>query len=318
MANKRFIQIVGFGVFLVALSFCVSPPHLKAKEEYAELTGKDCEICHKDPSGGPDLTRYGDAFQRGGYQYPIPPEAFQSLPLFKRVVRFLIGFLHLAAGIVWFGTIFYVHVIITPQALTRGLPKSEMILGWVCIIITGVTGTLLSISRLSDISQLYTMKFGIILSIKITLYLVMVGIAVFTTTVIRKKMKLEIRRQEEKKSTGSVLTHTDLISYSGSDQQPAYIAAEGTVYDVSESPAWREGRHMGQHFAGKDLTDELLSAPHGREVLERLKKVGKLWEGAGRASLPVSGVKKTFLVLAKLTLVIALLIVLCIAMWRWG
>ncbi len=318
MVKENFWYITGFCALLIGLSICMFPPHLKAQEEYAELTGKDCEICHETPSGGPDLTEYGLAFRRGGYQYPIPPAAFQSLPLFKRVIRFLIGFLHLAAGIIWFGTIFYVHTIITPHALTRGLPRAEMILGWICIIITGVTGTLLSVSRLTVFSQLYTMKFGIILSIKITLYLLMVGIAVFTTTVLRKKIKLEIIRQDDKKLTGNLFTHSDLSLYNGSDQKPTYIAVEEEIYDVSASPAWKEGRHMGQHFAGKDLTDDLLSAPHGREVFERFNKVGKLLKGQGETQPPVGKARKTFLVLAKSTLAISFLIILCIAVWRWG
>jgi hypothetical protein len=75
---------------------------------------------------------------------------------------------------------------------------------------------------------------------------------------------------------------------------------------------------MGQHFAGKDLTDDLLSAPHGREVFERFNKVGKLLKGQGETQPPVSKARKTFLVLAKSTLVISFLIILCIAVWRWG
>jgi predicted heme/steroid binding protein len=33
---------------------------------------------------------------------------------------------------------------------------------------------------------------------------------------------------------------------------------------------------MGMHQAGKDLTEELELAPHGNEVLERIKLIGVL------------------------------------------
>lgn len=317
VAQKRFRYIGGFGLLLIA-SLCLFPSQPTAREEYAAQTEKDCETCHKTPGVGPDLTPYGQAFRRGGFQYPIPAEAFRELPRLKRIVRFFIGYFHIAAGVIWFGAIFYVHVFITPQALIRGLPRSELILGWVCSTITGITGFLLTTARLSALSQLYTTKFGIILSAKIVLYLLMVGIALFTTIVIRKKLKREIGQQETKDLTGGVFTHTELLTFNGTGQKPTYIAVGGDVYDLSESPTWKEGRHMGQHFAGRDLTDDLTAAPHGPEVLEKFKRVGRLWKGSAEISPRVSATRKTFIYLANSALIISFLILLCVALWRWG
>lgn len=317
MVQTRFRFAVGFGLLLIT-SLWLFPSHLTAKEEYAAQTGKDCEICHETPLGGPDLTPYGQAFRRGGHQYPIPAEAFKALPRFKRIVRFFIGYFHIAAGVIWFGTIFYVHIFITPRALTRGLPRSELILGWVCATITGITGILLTMARLSALSQLHTTRFGIILSIKIILYLLLVGIASFTTIVIRKKLKREIGQQETKEVTRGFFTHTELLSFNGTGQKPTYIAVEEDVYDLSESLAWKEGRHMGQHFAGRDLTNDFTAAPHGREVLDKFSRVGKLWRGTRDTSPRITATRKTFVYLANTALVILFLILLCVALWRWG
>ncbi len=317
VAQKRSRYIAGFGLLLIA-SLWLFPSHPRAREEYAAQTNKDCETCHKPPFGGSNLTPYGQAFRRGGHQYPIPEEAFEALSRSQRVVRLVIGYFHIAAGVIWFGTIFYVHIFITPKALTRGLPRSELILGWVCATITGITGFLLTTARISALSQLYTTKFGIILSAKTILYLFMVGIALFTTVVIRRKLKREIGQQEKKDLTGGIFTHTDLLTFDGTGQKPTYIAVGGDVYDLSGSPAWKEGRHMGQHFAGRDLTDDLSAAPHGPEVIEKFKRVGTLWKGTHETSPRVSATRKTFVYLANSALVISFLILLCVALWRWG
>lgn len=71
-------------------------------------------------------------------------------------------------------------------------------------------------------------------------------------------------------------TREELQQYNGQNGQPAYVAIEGVVYDVSDKAAWVNGQHHG-NFAGKDLTTTLTSvSPHGRRVLENLPVVGKL------------------------------------------
>jgi len=72
------------------------------------------------------------------------------------------------------------------------------------------------------------------------------------------------------------LTVQDLSYYDGSNGRPAYVVVDGIVYDVSESQYWKGGMHENMHWAGKDLTAELLSAPHGREVLRHMPRVGIL------------------------------------------
>jgi len=76
------------------------------------------------------------------------------------------------------------------------------------------------------------------------------------------------------------MTKTELAKHDGRDGRPAYIAVNGTIYDVTASPLWTVGDHQGSHQAGHDLTEELKSAPHVRAVVERFPVVGRLEEVA--------------------------------------
>ena len=71
------------------------------------------------------------------------------------------------------------------------------------------------------------------------------------------------------------LTAAELAKYDGKNGNPAYIAVNGVIYDVSKVPQWKNGGHQG-HTAGKDLTSELTKSPHGSSVLKGLPIVGKL------------------------------------------
>ena len=81
-----------------------------------------------------------------------------------------------------------------------------------------------------------------------------------------------------------VMTRDELAKYNGQAGQPAYVAVEGVIYDVSAKPAWQGGRHHG-NLAGQDLTDVLLEkSPHGKRVLKDLPVVGRLAEQNGYLS----------------------------------
>ncbi|MHC4984230.1 MAG: cytochrome b5 domain-containing protein [Planctomycetota bacterium] len=71
-------------------------------------------------------------------------------------------------------------------------------------------------------------------------------------------------------------TTEELAEFDGAAGRAAYVAYEGTVYDVTESFLWKAGRHQGLHFAGRDLSGRLDNAPHGPEFLLRFPVVGRL------------------------------------------
>jgi predicted heme/steroid binding protein len=71
-------------------------------------------------------------------------------------------------------------------------------------------------------------------------------------------------------------TVKELEEFNGKNGKHAYVACKGKVYDISQSDLWSGGEHMGMHNAGKDISEELELAPHGEEVLERVKLIGTL------------------------------------------
>lgn len=84
---------------------------------------------------------------------------------------------------------------------------------------------------------------------------------------------IELRRQIMSDKT---FTAADLAKFDGKNGQPAYVAIDGTVYDVSDKEAWTTGEHHG-NFAGRDLTKILYQmSPHKDKVLKGLPVVGKL------------------------------------------
>ncbi len=78
-----------------------------------------------------------------------------------------------------------------------------------------------------------------------------------------------------------LFTEIELRRYSDDAAGPLYIAYNGIVYDVIDSPRWRTGLHEGQHFPGQDLTSEIIDASHGEEVFQHahIRRVGRLIQG---------------------------------------
>ncbi len=77
-----------------------------------------------------------------------------------------------------------------------------------------------------------------------------------------------------------------LSKYNGEEGNPAYLAFQDKVIDVSHSKMWRGGIHMKRHTAGKDLTADMTAAPHGIEVLNRFPQVGILKTGGFERPIP--------------------------------
>ncbi len=72
-------------------------------------------------------------------------------------------------------------------------------------------------------------------------------------------------------------TSQDLSGFDGKNGNPAYVAIDGTVYDVTDNAAWAAATHFGLKV-GNDLTSEFVSCHAGQPILSKLKVVGKLVE----------------------------------------
>jgi len=70
-----------------------------------------------------------------------------------------------------------------------------------------------------------------------------------------------------------VFTAAQLSTYDGKNGNPAYVAVDGVVYDVTDVPQWSKAVHNG-HVAGTDLSSVMKDSPHGSAVLNGLTVVG--------------------------------------------
>ena len=71
-------------------------------------------------------------------------------------------------------------------------------------------------------------------------------------------------------------TLDELKKFDGQNGNPAYVAVNGTVYDVTNAKNWRNGKHESGITAGQDLSDVIGQSPHGTSVLAELPVVGTL------------------------------------------
>jgi predicted heme/steroid binding protein len=305
--SRNIVKIVFIG-FLIA--FFMVPSLSPATPEYSGRSGQSCKICHIKPEGG-ELTVKGLEYAASGYVWP-PEGGYRVIGPIKKSVRLVVGLFHIVAAFFWFGTILYVHILLKPAYAAKGLPKGEVSLGVVSMGIVGVTGILLTVSRVKSIQVLFNSPWGIFLSIKILLYLTMVFSALFVVIFVGPRLKKGLIQAIHPKS--GVFDPMTLSGFDGKEGRPAYIAEKDKVYDVSELKLWKNGIHM-KHHSGANLTDALPKAPHGFEKLENLKVVGTYDESSKpEKTFP----QKAFYFIAYMNLVIVFLVLFVIAYWRWG
>lgn len=70
-------------------------------------------------------------------------------------------------------------------------------------------------------------------------------------------------------------TVEELVLFDGKNGNPAYVAVNGVVYDVTNSAAWAAATHFGL-CAGKDLSEEFNACHEGQNILDKLPVVGFL------------------------------------------
>ena len=71
----------------------------------------------------------------------------------------------------------------------------------------------------------------------------------------------------------------ELKNYNGQNGNPAYVAVNGVVYDVTNSSKWKNGVHKAcssSTQAGVDFSDSIKSSPHGVNVMSKFPQIGTL------------------------------------------
>ena len=289
---RRTSSLTLLALAIVSISAVPCP----ALPDFAAETGLSCSDCHVEGADGGTLTETGERYLEGGV------EALEDLEPHSagaQWLRGLIRFLHLVGGVVWFGAIAYIHLFAGPRKFTKGLPKAEMRLGWSSIALMAVTGSLLSVWKLGSLEELWTTAFGRVWMVKVGTFLLMVVIAAVTTTLLNRRMRKAAAEEGGPGACGLVR-----------------FAYAGKLYDATESRWWKDGVHAGRHRAGTDLTEAMADAPHGVEVLDRIRLVGPVAEGCCAGRLPVAA--RAFIALAYVNLVLVAVILFCVSFWGWG
>lgn len=292
------------------LTAVLLPFHAGATPDYARQTGFECGKCHIDVIGGGKLTADGERFlselkARGQLRH---------LSTTQHVVRLFVGYLHMLAAVVWFGTIMYVHILLKPAYASKGLPKGELRLGWLSMIAIAVTGTLLTVARMPNLAAFTTTRFGILLTVKIGLFLVMLTSAVIVTVFIGPKMRQRLKSPVAA-CLSKEMTIEQLSAFDGKEARPALIVFKGIIYDMTNSRLWKNGSHMMKHHAGTDLTEVLKNAPHGEDKVLAMPQVGMCIAAERRPERPFY--EKAFYFLAYMNLALVFVILFVISLWRW-
>lgn len=85
-----------------------------------------------------------------------------------------------------------------------------------------------------------------------------------------------IPNQSNPQLIGRNFTIEELANFDGKNGRPAYVAVNGTVYDVTNNRAWAAATHFGL-LAGKEYSQEFASCHAGQQsILASLPVVGRL------------------------------------------
>ena len=300
---------------VISLLFLIAP-YGNSTEEYAEKTERSCQYCNLDSTGGGELTRAGKDF----FQSLMTETEDEDVRVFSQggkgvshYIRFLAGLFHVFTAFLWFGTILYVHMVLKPAYAVHGLPRAEVRIGLFSMLIMGITGTILSIYRVPSFSFFLETRFGMLLLIKIALFLIMFCSALYVIIFIGPKLK-RTNHENHFKSKGD-LTVDDLIHFDGTRGHEAYVSYKGKIYDISESKFWENGVHFQRHKAGIDLTQMLKQAPHGEDKIFKMPLIGKLVPSRKQEERVHH--EKVFYFMTYLNLIMVILIIIILALWAW-
>lgn len=75
-----------------------------------------------------------------------------------------------------------------------------------------------------------------------------------------------------------LMTIEELTQFDGKDGAKAFVAIDGSVYEVTGDRKWLDGNHEDGMSAGRDLSEFISGAPHGYDILKQFTIVGTIVE----------------------------------------
>jgi len=201
------------------------------------------------------------------------PQTDKRRQLAARLTRFLTGnhrFLALLTLI-----LLIAHLII--QSIYRWISLSGLIAA-ALLIVTGLFGGFGHFVRKKKRGTWFYIhrSLAALLVIAIIVHVAMLGLPALASPGQHPGETTSSSTTSEMTSEERIFTLAELAEFDGQDGQPAYVAVDGVVYDVSDLSRWLGGLHMNLHIAGEDLSEDILKAPHSKAMLQRAKVVGKL------------------------------------------
>ena len=297
----------------IVLILFSAPWKAAARPEFARFTGNPCSACHISPLGGGALKPEGEKFKLKLKDLDTAIDPKLKLSSIQRVLNLVLYLLHIPFGVAWVGLFLYTYApfvrkrgpIMPPKPYTR-----PMVYSATAVL---VTGPLMVAFRMKMVPRLFTTRFGMLLLVKMAAVLVLLvstaSLLWYGTVVLARRYRGMARAID--KGSELELSPGDLTLFSGREKRKSLVAVDGSIYDVTSRNLWRRGIHPGGHRAGHDLTGDFAKAPHGKEVLERVVRVGRVTE-------PGTSKGKRFLCWAAQSGFAASgIILVVVALWRW-
>lgn len=204
------------------------------------------------------------AFALSGHAAAVPRDEF--------AYALSVDLVHLLANAVWVGGLFYISAVLVPalgtmpptqryRVLAKGLPEFSAI-AIVSAILLAATGSLNTSIHLTSIRQFVTTTYGIVLAVKIELFLIMVAISAYHAFHVRPRLTAALGAARmappslspETSRTGAALAELALTAPGRSAKRP-----EGSAED---SAGDRQG--TPEHDAGTSETDGKASSAAAR------------------------------------------------------
>jgi predicted heme/steroid binding protein len=285
----------------------------EARPEFARLTGNPCSACHVSPQGGGPLKPEGVEFKKKLNSLDIQIDQKLRISTGQRLLHLALYLVHIPFGVAWAGLFLYTFApsLRTPRVIIPSGPYARQILYGMIVVL--ITGPLMVAVKMKMTPGLFATAFGILLLVKIAAAVALTAATAALLWHTRVVLAKRYRRLAKSLDAGNTLELTpgDLLLFDGSDKRKALFAMAGRVYDVTGRSLWRRGIHPGGHHAGRDLTDDITKAPHGKDVFERISP-------AGRMITPESpGSGGPFSWAVRLGFAASGVILLVVVLWRW-